>query len=84
DNPVLGLSQPVVDKTGLTGTFDFVIDFAPQITGPLPPGVDYHPDPNAPTFLEALKEQLGLKLESGQTAPINTPIIDHIEEPTPN
>ena len=84
DNPVLGLSQPVVDKTGLTGTFDFVIDFAPQITGPLPPGVDYHPDPNAPTFLEALKDQLGLKLESGQTAPIDSPVIDHIEEPTPN
>jgi uncharacterized protein (TIGR03435 family) len=80
EQPVLGLSLPVVDTTGLNGKFDFIIDFGPQV----PPGADFHPDPDAPTFLEALKDQLGLKLESGQTRPMDMPVLDHIEEPSPN
>jgi uncharacterized protein (TIGR03435 family) len=34
-------------------------------------------------FLEAVNDQLGLKLQS-ITAPVETLIIDHIEQPTPN
>ena len=77
------LDGPVVERTGLVGTFDFALEFAPQIDGPLPPGADFQPDPSAPTFLEVLKEQLGLKLES-QTGPVDVLVIDHIEEPSPN
>jgi uncharacterized protein (TIGR03435 family) len=73
-----GTDRPVLDKTGLTGEFDFIIEFSPAV----PPGSNFQPDPNGPTFQEALKEQLGLKLDS-QTGPVDVFVIDHIEEPSP-
>jgi uncharacterized protein (TIGR03435 family) len=78
-----GVDAPIVDKTGLTGTFDFVIEFTPQINGPLPPGVNFQPDESGPTFAEALKEQLGLKLES-QKGSVDVIVLDHVEEPSEN
>ena len=78
-----GVDRPVIDKTGLTGKFDFVIEFTPQINGPLPPGVNFQPDESGPTFLEALKEQLGLKLDS-QTGPVDVVVVDHVEQPSEN
>jgi uncharacterized protein (TIGR03435 family) len=78
-----GIDRPVLDKTGLIGKVDFVMEFAPQINGPLPPGADFQPDPNGPTYVEALKDQLGLKL-APQTGPVDVLVIDHVEEPTPN
>jgi uncharacterized protein (TIGR03435 family) len=78
-----GVDRPVLDETGLTGKFDFVIEWTPQFDGPPPPGVNFQPDPTGPTFLEALKDQLGLKLVP-QTGPVEVPIIGHIEEPSPN
>ncbi len=41
------------------------------------------PDASGPTFLEALKEELGLTLDS-QTGPVAVLVIDHVEEPSPN
>jgi bla regulator protein BlaR1 len=76
-----GLDRPVLDRTGLSGNFDFAIEFTPQIDGPLPPGST--PDETGPTFMEALQEQLGLKLES-QTGPVDVIVIDHVEQPSPN
>ena len=73
------LGRPVIDGTGTTGTFDFRIDFAPQLPfGPKPDA-----EQAGPTFLEALKDELGLKLEpeSGRVEEI---VIDHVERPTPN
>jgi uncharacterized protein (TIGR03435 family) len=72
------IDRPVVDQTGLTGTFDFTIDCAPEGAGP-----NVQSNEAAPTFLEAIKDQLGLKLNS-TTAQITTIYIDHIEEPSPN
>lgn len=74
--------RPVIDKTGLSGTFDFALEWAPHFNGPLPPGYP-EPDPTAPTFLEAIKEQLGIKLEP-TTGPIDVLVIDHVEEPSAN
>jgi uncharacterized protein (TIGR03435 family) len=74
-----GVSDPLVDKTGVTETVDFSIEWSPELR----PGVDFQRDSNGPTFLEALKEQLGLKLEP-QKGPVDVLIIDHVEEPTPN
>jgi uncharacterized protein (TIGR03435 family) len=76
-----------LDQTGLSGTFDFSIDFTPEVNGP-PGGMratqpDFQPDPTGPTFLEALKEQLGLRLES-TTGPVDVLVIDHVEEPSAN
>jgi uncharacterized protein (TIGR03435 family) len=75
------LDRPVLDHTGLNGTFDFTIEYTPEFKGP--PPANFESDPTGPTFLEALSEQLGLKLES-QTGPVDVLVIDHIEEPTPN
>lgn len=70
--------RPVLDQTGLSGSFDFSLEWH------LPsPGLTAAAEDPGPTFTEALKEQLGLKIES-TTGPITTIVIDHIERPTPN
>jgi uncharacterized protein (TIGR03435 family) len=73
--------RPIVNRTGLAGTFDFWFEWAPQFNGDPPPG--FQLDPNGPTLQEALQEQLGLKLESA-TAPVDVMVVDHIEEPSAN
>ncbi len=78
--PTTNLDRPVVDKTGLSGNFDFVMTYVPTST--FAKG-DAESADSGPTFLEALKDQLGLKLES-TTGSVTTLVIDHIEEPTPN
>jgi uncharacterized protein (TIGR03435 family) len=57
-----GIDRPVVDRTGLAGKFDFNLEWAPESNAP-PPGGD-GPDTveRGPSALEALKKQLGLKL----------------------
>ena len=47
------------------------------------PGVEVEPDPNPITFVEAVRDQLGLKLQSTK-APVQTLVIDHIERPSEN
>jgi len=72
-----------LDKTGLSGTFDFTLEFTPQINGPLPPGANFQPDPTGPTFLQALKEQLGLQLDS-KTGLVDVIVVDHVDHPSEN
>ena len=79
--PTANLDRPVIDRTGLSGSFDFLMNFAGP--SPVTPDGAEAAEPDAPTFLEALKERLGLKLES-TTAPVESMVIDHIEEPTAN
>jgi uncharacterized protein (TIGR03435 family) len=77
--PNISLDRPVADRTGLAGKFDFALKFSPEpADGAKPTPEDYQP-----AFLQALKDQLGLKLES-TTGPITTFVVDHIEEPSPN
>jgi uncharacterized protein (TIGR03435 family) len=73
------LDRPVLDETGLAGTFDFTIEYTPEV----PAGANFQPDESGPTFLEALKDQLGLKLDS-KTGTVTVIVLDHIEQPTPN
>jgi uncharacterized protein (TIGR03435 family) len=75
------LNRPVIDRTGLSGKFDVVVEFSPEVNGP--GAGDFQPDPNGPTFLEALSEQLGLKAES-QKGPVQVLVIDHVDHPTEN
>jgi uncharacterized protein (TIGR03435 family) len=79
--PVTGLNRPVIDRTGLTGTFDVNFEFVPTLNGPPPPG--FTPDPDGRTFTEALQDQLGLKVEP-TTGPVELLVIDHVEQPSPN
>lgn len=81
-NALGNLNRPVVDQTGLTGNFDFVLEFAPEIAIGENPG-NSQSDPGGPTFGEALKEQLGLKLDS-QKGTVDYIHIDHVERPTAN
>jgi uncharacterized protein (TIGR03435 family) len=80
--------RPVIDKTGLTGLYDFTLKFAfegrmPGIMGPLgvPPDAAQTADPDAPSLSAALQEQLGLKLE-GARGPVEIVVIDRFEKPT--
>lgn len=73
----VAFDRPVLDRTNLDGAFDFAIEFMPQAGDSIPA------DATGPSFLEALQDQLGLKIESA-TGPISTLIIDHVEEPTAN
>jgi uncharacterized protein (TIGR03435 family) len=74
-------AHPVIDASGLAGRFDFWMEWAPQ--GRIPPGVDFTPDPDGPTFEQAVREQLGLKLESRRSS-IETIVLDHVERPSAN
>jgi len=74
---LMSSDKPIVDRTGL-GKVDFVIEFSPEV-----PSADSEADPNGPTFLEALKNQLGLRMDS-TTAPVDFVVVDHVEEPTAN
>lgn len=66
----------IVDRTGMTGSWDFELTFAPENRGPDAPP----PDPNAPSFFTAIQEQLGLKLESTK-GPVDVLVIDSVEKP---
>ncbi len=77
------LDRPVVDQTGLTGRFDYELNFTPPWKMPKEHTADTQVDLTGPTIFEALKGQLGLKLQSTR-APVQILVIDHIEQPSPN
>jgi uncharacterized protein (TIGR03435 family) len=67
--------RPVVDRTGLSGEFNFELEFAP----PDAPAADS----SAPSVFTAVQEQLGLKLESAKV-PAEIVVIDRAEKPSEN
>jgi uncharacterized protein (TIGR03435 family) len=87
------LGGTVIDKTGLTGKYDFDLKWTPDETsGPMvrppestQPNSDNAAQPaiSAPSIFTALQEQLGLKIESHKE-PADVIVIDHIEQPSPN
>jgi len=84
------LSQPmqrvVVDRTGLTGNWDFEVTFTPdqsQLPPGIPPGQLPDVDPNAPSLVTAIEEQLGLRLRPAR-GPVEVLVVDRVERPTEN
>jgi uncharacterized protein (TIGR03435 family) len=75
--------RPMLDQTSLSGRFDFNIEFLPVSSSLRFPGADAMPEAPGPTFTEALKNQLGLKLVK-QTGPVDTFVIEHVERPSEN
>jgi uncharacterized protein (TIGR03435 family) len=73
--------RPIIDASGLTGIYDFVVEWAPQ--GRPPAGSDFTPDPNGPTFEQAIGDQLGLKLESRKSS-MQVIVVDHVDRPSEN
>ena len=76
------LGRPVVDQTGLTGQYDFALEFTPKRDN-LPTDNAAPAEANEPDFLEAIKKQLGLKLES-QKQGVQVLVLDHIDHLTEN
>jgi uncharacterized protein (TIGR03435 family) len=77
------VSRTVFDRTGLAGKFDMDLRWTPD--QPRWPGApELSPgDLNGPSIFTAVREQLGLKLESTK-GPVDVLVIDHAEPPTPN
>jgi bla regulator protein blaR1 len=80
--PVAEFGRPVVDQTGLAGSYDFSLNWLPDRSGN-PSGTTEPLDTQGPSFEEAFKDQLGLKLKPIK-APIQILVIDHVEQPSPN
>ena len=74
--------RPILDQTGLKGTFDFILEFDPESLGR--EGISSAPrDDSGPTFTEAMKEQLGLEVKK-QKGSISIFVVDDVEYPAAN
>jgi uncharacterized protein (TIGR03435 family) len=67
------LGRIVVDKTGLSESYDFTLEWAP----------DDAADTSVPSLVTALRGQLGLRLES-QKSPVEVLVIDSLQKPSEN
>jgi len=77
------LDGPLEDRTGLTGQFDLMLEFQSAVMerlGGLPAAGD---TPTAPALRDAVRDQLGLKIEK-TIGPVTFTVIDSIERPTPD
>ena len=74
------LHRTIVDKTGLTGKYDVNLTWAPDrdTSDPSAAAAD-----TAPSFFTAFEEDLGLKLQPDK-GPVDTLVIDQIEQPSEN
>jgi uncharacterized protein (TIGR03435 family) len=75
------LDRPVVDKTGLTGRYDFDLEWAPdetQFGGELPAAPA---DAPSPPLFTAIQEQMGLKLDATR-GPVAALVVDKAERPS--
>ena len=67
------LGRIVLDKTGLRGVYDWMLEWNPDLTV----------DSNRPSLFTALQGQLGLRLEA-QKGQMETLVIDSVERPSEN
>jgi uncharacterized protein (TIGR03435 family) len=80
-----GVGRPVIDRTGLTGTFDAELTYvaenpaSPSFPVPSSP----QPPPDGVSLRDAIRQQLGLDLRS-ERGPVEFLVIDAIERPTAN
>jgi uncharacterized protein (TIGR03435 family) len=78
----LGLGRPLVDKTELTGRYDVTIEWARDPKPSANPDAPL-PAPAGPTIVDALRDQLGLKLEPSK-ASLPVIVVDKVERPSEN
>jgi len=78
------LQAPVIDRTDLTGLFDFELVFDPGPRGGSTLGDDDAlTAAPAPPLRVAIEEQLGLRLRR-ESGPVRVLVVEHVEPPTPN
>lgn len=81
-NPAASVDRPVIDKTGLTGAYDFTFDWSIYSARAAAAPPDSPDAGSVPSVFTAVGE-LGLKLQPA-TANVETLIIDHVDSPTEN
>ena len=72
------LDRPVFDQTGLDGIYEIKLLYTPDVRANRE-----NPDPGDINILQAVQEQLGLKLEP-RKMPVEVLVVDHLEKPTAN
>jgi uncharacterized protein (TIGR03435 family) len=79
------LSRVVVDRTGLAGRYDVTLKWTPDTgSAPVNSGTEGAQAPDSgPSIFTAIREQLGLRLESTK-GPVQVLLIDHVEMPSEN
>jgi uncharacterized protein (TIGR03435 family) len=83
------LGRTVINKTGLTGRFDFHLEWTPDAAGGSGPAASNDlatlaaADAGGTTIFTAVQMQLGLKLKSAK-GPVEVLVVDHAEKPTGN
>jgi uncharacterized protein (TIGR03435 family) len=82
------LDRPVIDKTGLTGRFNFPLEYMPEAVsypslrdGPDRPASPSDDPAAGPSIFTALQQQFGLKLEPAK-GPGDILVIDRVERPS--
>ena len=76
------LDRPVVDRTGVEGTFDVHLRWTPD-PGEVGDSATASAGESSGSIFSVLKERLGLKLQRA-TGPVDVLVIDHVERPDPN
>jgi uncharacterized protein (TIGR03435 family) len=80
------LDRPVIDLTGLRGSYDFNLAYTRELPPGFPEGGKINgedPDTSGPPIFEAVKQQLGLELKP-QKGAVDVIVIDHAEKPAAN
>ncbi len=72
------LNRPVVDRTGLSGKFDFELEYDADRDNPL-----FGEQMRGPALFTAFQEQAGLRLDSTR-APVEVIVVDSIQRPSEN
>ena len=81
------MDRPVIDMTGLAGGYDFTLTYTADPPSNLPPDAKIKNgepiDLSGPTIFQAVRQQLGLRLEA-RKGPVPVMVIEHIERPSRN
>jgi uncharacterized protein (TIGR03435 family) len=75
------LGRPVVDRTGIEGRVDYTLEWTPD--QPATPAAGPAPELRETSFFDALREQLGMKLEPTR-GPLQVLVIDKVDRPSEN
>lgn len=78
-----GVGRPVIDRTGLSGTFDAELTYVTENPPSFPQPSKPQPPPDGVSLRDAIRQQLGLDLRS-ERGPVEFLVIDSIARPTAN
>jgi len=75
--------RTVEDRTSLPGTYELQIEWATEVPPPADGAPGPPPNPDAPSIFTAVREQLGLRLDSGKQL-VDVLVVDRAERPAEN